>query len=191
MRPLHRASRGPPPPLRGYAPRRGGQRVLLRVRCTAEVRWRAILPCGARSAERGRGTTRASPASEWWWRGRDLIQGAHARPEPLIITARTRVHGRQRIPVLVRRPQAIEADEVAIAPVHAGDAVIFVPTRAIESGNLVRHGLVLARPWNDAARVVAAVDLRLRGYSRRAQHENQDRHYCAHQPCSRTQRAQP
>src|ERR671936_2482787 len=28
-----------------------------------------VLPCEARSAKRGRGTTRASAASEWWWRG--------------------------------------------------------------------------------------------------------------------------
>src|SRR5947207_12734588 len=89
------------------------------------------------------------------------IERAHPRPEPLVDTAAPRVHGRQRVRVHIRRPQAVERDEVTIAAVHAGDAVIFVPSCAVEGGNLVRHGLALTGPRENAAGVVTAVDLRL------------------------------
>src|SRR5262245_5564769 len=54
---------------------------------------------------------------------------------------------------------------------HAGDAVVLVPARAIGGGDLLRDGLVLARPRNDAAGVVGVVDLRAGGS---AQQQNAD-----------------
>src|ERR1700724_1401472 len=91
-----------------------------------------------------------------------LIKGAHYRPgrslvdhRPPVIAARAGAHRRQRIGVHVRRPQAVEGDEVAVLPVHAGDAGVLVPARAMVGGDLPRHRLALARPRDDPAGIVA------------------------------------
>src|SRR5262249_45714898 len=80
---------------------------------------------------------------------------------------------RQRVGVDVRRPQAAEADEIPVSPVHAGDAVIFVPPRAVGGGDLLRDRLVLARPGNDAPGVVGVIDVNLRAGGS-AQQQNAD-----------------
>src|ERR1700730_16440866 len=85
----------------------------------------------------------------------------HRRPRALLVTGVPGRHRRQRVTGDVRRPQAVEGDEVAIVPVDAGDAVILVPAGAIIGGDLLRHGLVLARPRDDPAGVVAVIDLRV------------------------------
>src|SRR5919201_6196392 len=61
---------------------------------------------------------------------------------------------RQGVRVEVRRPEATKRDEVAVLPMHAGDAVVLVPARAIGGGHLLGDRLVLARPRDDAAGVV-------------------------------------
>src|SRR5260370_30997462 len=65
------------------------------------------------------------------------VEDPYPRPEALIGTGRSGMHGWQRIRIDVRRPKAIECDEVAVMPMHAGDAMIFVPARAIRGGNLM------------------------------------------------------
>ena len=65
------ASDGPPPPLR--ASRSAGEDRRTIADCVAHLtssRTRHPPLRGASAPMRGRGTTRASAASEWWWRGR-------------------------------------------------------------------------------------------------------------------------
>src|SRR6476660_178397 len=81
------------------------------------------------------------------------VERAHHGPKARIGAGRSGCHRLHRIRVDVRRPQAIERDEVAVLPVHAGDAVILVPAGAIGAGDLLRHGLVLARPQIGRAHV--------------------------------------
>src|SRR3954454_16709145 len=65
----------------------------------------------------------------------------------------------------------------------AGDAVIFVPARTIIGGDEMRVGLVLARPWNDAAGIVAMIDLRR--CQRASEHNSKKRKHKAHGECLR------
>src|ERR1700738_3072086 len=91
----------------------------------------------------------------------ESVQRSHRRREALIEASRPRTHGGQSIRIDVRRPQAVERNEIPVMRVHAGDAVIFVPARAVSGGYLRRRGLVLARPGDDPAGVVAVINLRV------------------------------
>ena len=72
------------------------------------------------------------------------VQGFHPRPEPLIDATRARMYRGQHIRILVRRPKAIESDEFTIPAMHAADAVVFVPARAIGGRDQMRLGFALA-----------------------------------------------
>src|SRR5262249_56940728 len=102
-------------------------------------------------------------------RGQSLVDNQRRRRR--IVAAISGRYRRQGVGVDVGRPQAAERDEVAVLPVHAGDAVVLVPARAIGGGQLLRHGLVLARPRDDAAGVIAVIDIGL-GVGGSAQQQN-------------------
>src|SRR5262249_15159681 len=109
--------------------------------------------------------------------------GDDQRPHARIVTAGSGRYRRQGVGVDVGRPQAAERDEVAVLPVHAGDAVVLVPARAIGGGQLLRHGLVLARPRDDAAGVVAVIDIGLgAGGSAQQQKPDHGQQRRAHHP---------
>src|SRR6478672_3026325 len=91
------------------------------------------------------------------------VESPDHRPQTRIGTGRSGRHRRQRIGVDVRRPQAIEGDEVTVLPVYAGDAVVFVPAGAIRAGDLLGHGFVLAGPRDDAAGIIGVINLRVSG----------------------------
>jgi hypothetical protein len=89
------------------------------------------------------------------------VQRSHRRRKPLIEATGPGTHGGQSIRIDGRRPQAVERNEIPVMRVHAGDAVIFVPARAVSGGYLRRRGLVLARPGDDPTGVVAVINLRV------------------------------
>src|SRR5438128_1004041 len=87
------------------------------------------------------------------------IERLHHRAQARVRADRAGADRRDCIAVDGRRPQAIESDVVAVLAMHAGDAGVLVPARAMLRGDLVREGLSLAGPRNDPAGVVAAIDL--------------------------------
>src|SRR5262249_1802160 len=106
------------------------------------------------------------------------VQRLHNRTIAIVIAAPAGVHRRQCEAVDVRRPQAVERDEVPVSAMHAGDAVILIPARAVLGGNEMRIRLVLAGPRNDAAGIVAVPDLRRR--QRAHEHESKERNHQPH-----------
>jgi hypothetical protein len=107
----------------------------------------------------------------------ESVQRSHRRRKPLIEAARPGTHGWQSIRIDVRRPQTAERNEIPVMRVHAGDAIIFVPARAVSGCYLRRCGLVLARPGDDPAGIVAVINLRV---GARGSHQQDDKHRQQH-----------
>jgi hypothetical protein len=107
----------------------------------------------------------------------ESVQRSHGRRELLIEATRPGTHRGQSVRIDVRCPQAVERNEVSVMRVHAGDAIIFVPARAISGCYLRRCGLVLARPGDDPAGVVAVINLRV---GARGSHQQDDKHRQQH-----------
>src|SRR5205085_8763991 len=72
-----------------------------------------------------------------------------------VASCRARRHAGELEAPDIGRPQAREGDEVAVLPVHAGDARVFSVPAAVLAGHLLGDRLGLARPRDDAAGVVA------------------------------------